>query len=45
MPMLMGQEKQRISERLQRLDAQRERLSAQLARSMREQNTWLTRKL
>jgi hypothetical protein len=30
MPMLMGQEKQRISERLQRLDAEREKLSAQL---------------
>ena len=29
MPMLMGQEKQRISERLQRLDAEREKLSAQ----------------
>jgi hypothetical protein len=30
MPMLMGQEKQRISERLQRLDTEREKLSAQL---------------
>ena len=30
MPMLMGQEKQRISEQLQRLDAEREKLSAQL---------------
>ena len=29
MPMLMGQEKQRISEQLQRLDAEREKLSAQ----------------
>jgi len=30
MTMLMGQEKQRISERLERLDAEREKLSAQL---------------
>jgi hypothetical protein len=30
MPMSMGEEKQRISERLQRLDAEREKLSAQL---------------
>ena len=30
MPMLMGQEKQRIFERLQRLDTEREKLSAQL---------------
>jgi hypothetical protein len=30
MPTLMGQEKQRISERLERLDAEREKLNAQL---------------